>query len=134
MVSSLTRHVNSELVLKAIERAEATTTGQIRVSIAPHFWGDVHKAAHRAFHRLGMTHSPERNGVLVFVVPSRREFSIIGDRAIHEKVGQEFWDRVRDAISRRIRDGNLTDGIIHGIEEAGKELAAHFPLPKSPDL
>ena len=130
MVSRLARHVDSERVLKAIERAEAGTSGVIRVTVAPHFWGSAHKAAEKAFHRLGLTRLPERNGVLIFVVPSRREFSIIGDRGIHEKVGQGFWDRVRDAMSKRIQEGDLTDGIVHGIQEAGKELAAHFP-PRS---
>jgi uncharacterized membrane protein len=127
MVSRLSRHVDSERILKAIERAESSTSGTIRVSIAPHFWGNVQKAAEKAFHRLGMARSADRNGVLIFVVPSKREFSIIGDRGIHEKVGQEFWERVRDSMSKRIREGELTDGIVHGIEEAGKELAAHFP-------
>jgi uncharacterized membrane protein len=116
----------------AIERVESSTTGLVRVSIAPSFWGNVHNAAEKAFHRLGMTHTPDRNGVLIFVVPSRKEFSIIGDRGIHERVGQEFWDRVRDAMSERIREGSLTDGIIHGIDEAGRELAAHFPPAKNP--
>jgi uncharacterized membrane protein len=30
-------------------------------------------------------------------------------------------------MSDRIKAGNLTDGILHGIEEAGRELAQHFP-------
>ena len=65
--------------------------------------------------------------MLFFVAPARREFTVLGDAAIHEKVGQEFWDRVVAAMRDKIRAGDLTDGIVHGIEEAGKELAQHFP-------
>ena len=127
MVSRLARHVDSFKIVRAIEEAERSTSGQIRVSISPHFWGSVRKAAERAFTRLRMTHTRDRNGVLFFVVPSRREFAVIGDRGIHEKVGQEFWDRIIAAMSARTRSGDLTDGLIHGIEAAGHELAAHFP-------
>lgn len=133
MVSGLSRHVDADRIVRAIESAERATSGQIRVSLAPHFWGSVRKAAERAFVRLGMTKTARRNGVLLFVVPSRREFSILGDVAIHEKSGQEFWERVAAAMSERIRRGDLTDGIVHGIERAGEELAKHFPPAAGPD-
>jgi len=127
MVKELARHVDSARIVRAIEDAEKNTTGQIRVSLAPHRRGSVRNAAERAFNRLGMMRTPHRNGVLIFVVPSRREFVILGDAAIHERVGQEFWERVAAAMSERIRSGDLTDGIVHGVEASGAELAAHFP-------
>ena len=126
-MSRLAKHVDSKRILEAIERAEAATSGQIRVSIAPHFWGNVRKAAEKTFVRLKMANTRDRNGVLFFVVPSRREFAILGDEAIHTRVGQQFWDRVSAAITERIRAEGLTHGLIHGIEEAGRQLAAHFP-------
>jgi len=127
MVKRPVHKIDPERIVRAIVDAERSTTGQIRVSIAPPPWGSVRKAAERAFARLGMTRTPKRNGVLIFVVPSRREFVILGDAAIHERVGQEFWEQVAAAMSERIRSGDLTDGIVHGIEASGAELAAHFP-------
>lgn len=125
MVKRQAHHIDPERIVRAIVDAERNTTGQIRVSIAPRPWGSVRKAAEREFVRLGMTRTPHRNGVLIFVVPSRREFVILGDEALHQRVGQEFWERVVAAMSERIRSGNLTDGIVHGIETAGAELAGH---------
>jgi uncharacterized membrane protein len=130
MVSRLARHVETSRIVEAIERAEAATSGEIRVSVAPHFYGSVRKAAEKAFARMRLTHTPDRNGVLIFVVPSRREFVILGDVGVHEKVGQAFWDRVSAAIAERIRTSSLTNGIVHGVEEAGRQLAAHFPRTK----
>jgi uncharacterized membrane protein len=127
VVSRLAKHVDSSRIIEAIERAEQGTTGQLRVSVAPHFYGSVRKAAEKAFARMRLTHTPDRNGVLIFVVPSRREFVILGDVGVHEKVGQAFWDRVSAAIGERIRAASLTEGLIHGVEEAGRQLAAHFP-------
>jgi len=132
VVSRLSRYVDDKRIVHAIEAAERGTSGEIRVSIAPHFWGDVRKAAEKAFDRMGMTKTTDRNGVLIFVVPSRRDFAILGDAAIHNKVGQGFWDRVGAAMSARIRSGDLTDGIVHGIQEAGRELSAHFPPRDGP--
>ena len=127
MVKGLAGHVDSDRIVRAIEAAERKTTGQIRVSIAPHLRGSVRAAAERAFARLGMTRTPHRNGVLIYVVPSRREFVILGDAAIHERAGQGFWERVASAMSEQIRNGDLTHGIIHGIEASAAELADHFP-------
>jgi len=122
MVKREVHHIEPERIVRAIVDAERNTTGQIRVSIAPRPWGSVRKAAEREFVRLGMTKTPHRNGVLIFVVPSRREFVILGDEALHHRVGQEFWDRVAAAMSERIQSGNLTDGIVHGIETVAVEL------------
>jgi uncharacterized membrane protein len=114
-------------VEEAIRLAEKHTTGEIRVSVSPIFWGSVRKAAEKAFVRLGMEKTRHRNGVLLFVVPGRRQFVVLGDEGIHQKVGQEFWEKISAAMSAHFRAGNFTEGLVHGIEEAGKQLALHFP-------
>lgn len=139
----LLRAVDSKRISEAIEAAEKQTSGEICVSVAPLFWGDVRRAAEKAFQRLGMTGTKARNGVLFFVVPSRRRFVILGDRGIHEKVGQEFWEAVAAAVSGKFKDGDYTGGLVDGIEEVGRQLAVHFPsegsrdvneLPNEPDV
>jgi hypothetical protein len=106
----LAQHVDKAAIERAIEAAELQTSGQIRVSLAPHFWGDVRRTAERAFERMGMTATPHRNAVLFFVVPGRRKFVVLGDAGIHEKVGQEFWEQVTAAVSEKFRAGDLTGG------------------------
>ncbi|PYS02165.1 MAG: hypothetical protein DMG12_14340, partial [Acidobacteria bacterium] len=91
------------------------------------FWGSIEKAADKAFLRMNMTRTRDRNGVLFFVVPARRKFVVLGDRGIHEKVGQEFWDRVVAVVSDKFREGDFTEGLVRGIEEVGEQLATHFP-------
>ncbi len=121
------RQVDEEAIRKAIEAAERMTSGEIRVSVSTFFWGSVRRAAERAFVRLGMTATKERNGVLFFVVPSRRRFVVLGDEGIHARVGQELWDRLAEVISERFRAGDFTGGLEAGIAEAGRRLAEHFP-------
>ena len=97
------------------------------MSVSTFFWGDVRKTAEKAFERLGMTATARRNGVLFFLVPSRRKFVVLGDEGIHQKVGQGFWDDVTAAVAGRFRKGDFTGGLVLGITEAGRVLALHFP-------
>lgn len=123
----LLRVIDRERLKAAIEKAENRTSGEICVSVAPLFWGSIEKAAGKAFSRMGMTRTREHNGVLFFVVPSRRRFVVLGDRGIHEKVGQEFWDRTAASVSGKFREGDFTGGLVKGIEEVGQQLSTHFP-------
>jgi hypothetical protein len=125
--AKLRKLIDAEAVKRAIEGAERQTSGEIRVSVSTFFWGDVRKTAERAFSRMGMDRTQHRNGVLFFIVPSRKRFVVLGDSGIHEKVGQEFWDGVAAALSERFREGDFTGGLVHGITEAGRQLATHFP-------
>jgi len=120
-------------VAEAIRRAETVTSGEIRVSVSRLFWGDVYRAADRAFDRLGMRRTRDRNGVLVFVVPSRRRFVVLGDRGIHEKVGQVFWESVTGSMSESFRAGDFTEGLVRGIEMIGVQLCEHFPYDAATD-
>lgn len=130
----LARSVDAQKVRQAIEAAERQTSGEIRVSVAPFFWGSVRRAAERAFVRLGMTATRDRNGVLFFVVPGRRAFVVLGDEGIHAKVGPEFWEKVVAAVSERFRERDFTGGLVHGIETVGRELATHFPFEGAKDV
>jgi uncharacterized membrane protein len=129
----LLRSIDAARIKQAIEEAERQTSGEVRVSVSTFFWGDVRKAAERVFARLGMAATRERNGILFFVVPSRRRFVVLGDEGIHAKVGPEFWAAVASAVEGHFRKGAFTDGLVHGIEAAGRELAAHFPFDPERD-
>ena len=130
---ALLRGIDTRRIEEAIQKAERRTSGEIRVSVSRFFWGDVHRVADRAFARLGMTATRQRNGVLFFIVPSRRRFVVLGDEGIHAKVGQEFWEGVAAAVSEHLRKGDFTLGLVHGIETVGEQLAIHFPFDPTAD-
>ncbi len=127
VIARLRRFVDNKRIREAIVRAEETTAAPIAVSIAPHVSGDVHAAALRALHRRGLSRAPDRNGVHFFVVPSRREFAVVGDAGAHERLGQETWDSVAATVEKHFRAGDPTAGLVAGIEEVGRHLARHFP-------
>ncbi len=124
---SLKKCVDQARVVEAIREAERATSGEIRVSVAHFFWGNVEKTAGKAFHRLGMENTTDRNGVLIFLVPSRRRFAVLGDTGFHEQVGQAFWNDVSECLASHFRRGAFTEGLVEGIRMVGERLATHFP-------
>ena len=130
---SLRKCVDQERVAAAIRAAERTTSGEIRVSVAHFFWGDVEQTAQKAFQRLGMQNTAHRNGVLIFLVPSRKRFAILGDTGIHEKVGQAFWNDVSTCLSSHFHRGAFTEGLVEGVRMVGDSLAHHFPSTGAAD-
>ncbi len=130
----LLKTIDRGRVLEAIRAAERLTLGEIRVSVAPFFWGNVRKVAERAFARLKMTETRDRNGILFFIVPARRRFAVLGDSGIHARVGQEFWDLVAGLLSESFRKREYTEGLVRAIAAAGEKLAAHFPYVAAADV
>lgn len=123
----LLKQIDASRVQAAIAEAERHTSGEIRVSVVRFFFGSLDAAARRTFVRLGMERTARRNGVLIFVVPSRRRIRVLGDQGIHEQVGQAFWDAVAGEISACFREGRFTEGLVDGVRAIGAALASHFP-------
>ena len=125
--------VDAGRIKAAIEDAERRTSGEIRVSVSRFFWGRIEPVAWRAFSRLGMAATKERNGILFFIVPARHKFIVLGDEGIHARVGQDFWEGVAAAMSEEFKKGRFSEGLLRGIAEVGKRLAEHFPFDAATD-
>jgi len=123
----LSRHVEPQKIERAIEAAERGSTGRINVSVAPHFWGDVRRAAETAFSRRRLHQTPDRNAVYFFVVPSRRQFAVLGDAGIHHRVGEEYWQRLAASFAEHARTQGISEALVDAIADVGKRLSEHFP-------
>jgi uncharacterized membrane protein len=67
------------------------------------------------------------NGVLIYVAFTDRKFAIIGDAGIHEKVGDSFWDGIKEKMAEQFKAGNIGKGLTEAIDASGKALATFFP-------
>jgi len=123
----LMRQIDIAAVRAAIAASEKRTSAEIRVSVSVFFWGDVERASHRAFDRLGMRNTRDRSGVLIFLVPARRKFAVVGDQGIHERAGDDFWRAVAAAMQVHFRNSEFTAGLVAGVTALADELAVHFP-------
>ncbi len=118
---------DSDRIVAAIAAAEKGTSGEIRVHVTRRVPENLEERAIRRFHLLGMTKTAERNGVLIYIAPRARQFRVLGDAAIHEKCGASFWTDVATAMEASFREGELTEGVVRGIERVGEVLGRHFP-------
>jgi len=122
--------ISHQRVVDALRKAEAGTSGEIRVLVARHKSVDPVASAQSYFNRLGMANSRHRNGVLIFVAPRSRRFAVIGDSGVHEKCGDAFWASLAKAMGDHFKRGDFTAGLVHGVERAGELLARTFPRSK----
>jgi putative membrane protein len=87
----------------------------------------VKDAAFMQFYSSGLYRTRESNGVEIYLSFFEREVVVIGDRAIHEKMGDQHWNKVRDLIIQGMKRKDVRGGICAAIESCGKALAEHFP-------
>jgi uncharacterized membrane protein len=115
-------------IVRAIREAESNTSGEIRVFVQR---GKLKSAplaaAQKKFRQLRMHKTRESNAVLIFVVPRAHKFAVVGDKAIHEKCGDEFWQRVVTRMRTHFQNENFSDALVEAIKEIGSVLASHFP-------
>lgn len=123
--SFFTEAQTKELV-GAIRAAEMLTSGEIRI----HFESSCDDAAERVKHvfaELGMDRTEERNGVLFYLAIDSKLFAVLGDEGISELVDTDFWNRIRDSVLERFRQGDFVAGLVDGVHTAGESLAKYFP-------
>jgi uncharacterized membrane protein len=117
----------------AIAAAEMRTSGEIRLHLElevpakPPIGGDAYLRAREVFAALGMHETEARNGVLIYLATRSRKFAVLGDEELHRRVGEAFWNDVRDLLAGRFREDRFVDGLCEGVALVGEKLRAHFP-------
>jgi uncharacterized membrane protein len=119
--------LDSKILVDAIARAEAGTSGEIRVHVTRHEPKDIEARARERFQKLGMTKTAHHNGVLFYIAPRIQKFQILGDTGVHEKCGDRFWKETAEQLSEAFRKGDFTGGLVAGIAKIGGILKEHFP-------
>jgi uncharacterized membrane protein len=115
-------------IVQAIRDVESKTSGEIRVYVQRGTLSDDPLiVAQKRFQRLGMYKTRERNAVLIFVAPRAHKFAVVGDKAIHEKCGEQFWQHVVEGMRVHFRNEKFSRALTETIDEVGKVLATHFP-------
>ena len=114
-------------IIRAIRNAEMDTSGEIRLHLEESCGDDVLDRAADIFRKLEMHKTELRNGVLIYLAVKDRQFAIIGDVGINEKVPENFWDEIKEDMVANFKQGNFVKGLINAIETSGTELQHFFP-------
>lgn len=116
---------------EAISYAEKQTSCEVRVHIELYCKkSDVKDCASYTFARLGMHKTKLRNGVLIYLAIKDKKFAIIGDVGINIKVGQTFWDEVKNIMQEHFQQAKFTEGLVEAILMIGEKLKIYFPYQK----
>jgi len=121
-------------IREAIQQAERQTSGEIRVVLEALCQGDPYERALEHFAKLGMIHTRQRNGVLVYVALKDRKFALVGDEGIHRHVGDQFWQEVAETMCSYFQKGQVIEGIRMGVLRIGEVLSRYFPSLGEADL
>lgn len=116
-----------EKIIRAIQSAEQSTSGEIRVHIDADVAENHFEVATAVFHSLKMNETRDRNGVLFHISPQDHNFTVIGDIGIDAVTPDDFWDEIKKTVIKKFKKGKYAKGLIKGIEMTGFALQKHFP-------
>ena len=116
-----------------IKEFETLTAGEISVSIKEKRKfsqrnKSIKEIEEEEFFRLRIDKTRDKTGILIFLMLTDRQFHIMADKGIHEKVADSTWDDIKNQIQDFFVKGKFAEGLIWGVEEVGKILAKHFPI------
>jgi uncharacterized membrane protein len=126
-MKTFTQDFDAARIESAIARAEKKTSGELRVVVHRGPTENPVGTAAAEFARLEMHRTRGRNAVLILLAPDSHTFAIYGDKGIHDKCGQGFWDGVAEAMRADFRHGLFTDGVVNALDRVGMLLSSHFP-------
>ncbi len=116
-----------QTLIDAIKIAEKNTSGEIRVHIEKGSDKTPLDRALEVFYELKMHETAQRNGVLIYVAVESKQFAIIGDEGIHNKVTDTFWQSAKDIVLSHFAKKEFAKGLELAILEVGNKLKTYFP-------
>lgn len=124
----------NQLIIQAIREAERQTSGEIRLFAEPHCrYVDALDRAVQIFQNLKMSETKLRNAVLFYIARNDRQLAIYADEGIHKAVGEAYWKEAVKKVVTGIKEENIAEHMVHGIESIGLALKTHFPYNSDTD-
>jgi uncharacterized membrane protein len=123
-----------EKIATAIREAEKRTSGEIRIFIESRckYVEPLDRAA-ELFFGLKMDKTKERNAVLIYIAIKDHQLAIFADEGIHQKTGQQFWQKEVQLILDDFNKNNYAEGLVTVVTEVGEALFEHFPYDNASD-
>lgn len=131
-IHKILSEVELEKISEEIRIQEQKTSGELKVSIkkGKGFFEkkkSVRDLAIKEFYRLGINNTRDKSGILFFLLLNEKEFYILPDIGITEKLPQSFWDELAKSVEEYFRNKSFFEGIVYVIRKCGEVLSEHFP-------
>ena len=116
-----------QMLINAIQLAEESTSGEIRIHLENFCFGNEVNAAKKIFAKLNMQNTKERNGVLIYIATLNKKIAIVGDEGIHEKLGNEYWENAILKLIHQFHNNRKAEALAECVIECGHLLGKFFP-------
>lgn len=110
------------LLFTYLPALKTSFVGRRRLEVA------VKERALRAFYEKGLYQTKANTGVLFFISLLEHKVWVLADKGIYEKIDQQTLNTFALTVSQGVKEGRACAALCSSISEAGKVLAAHFPL------
>ncbi len=124
---SILNEFEEQQIVEAIRNAEKNTSGEIRVHIEKLNEKPPIERAQEIFYLLNMQQTTLQNGILIYIASESKKVAIIGDKGIHDFVGDDFWNAEKDLLIHYFKQEKYADGIAVVVDHVGAKLKAFFP-------
>ncbi|MDG6894154.1 TPM domain-containing protein [Volucribacter amazonae] len=122
--------IDKQSIEQKISEIEQQTSAELRVYVERKMVKNnaVLDRTLALFEQLNMQNTLQRNGVLIYVAFDDHLCGVLGDKGIHQYVGNGFWQQVNQQMIEHFKQQQYTQGIICALEVIGTELAKYFPI------
>lgn len=80
------------------------------------------------FNKAGIANTADKTGVLIFILLSDKQFYILNDKKISDKINQDTFDKLANEMSEQFKSGSFASGILNCVDSLGKLLSLEFPV------
>lgn len=88
----------------------------------------IGELAEDEFIRAGIANTADKTGVLIFILLSEKQFYILADEKISDKIPQQTFDLIANEMSNQFKSGKFSMGIIYCIDKLNELLSRDFPI------
>ncbi|TCK01633.1 putative membrane protein [Volucribacter psittacicida] len=122
--------IDKSLIEQKIGEIEQKTSAELRVYIERKIAKNTSVLDRTLvlFDQLNMQETAQRNGVLVYLAFDDHLCGVLGDKGIHQYVGNDFWQKVNQQMIAHFKQQQYTQGILEALGAIGAELAKYFPI------
>lgn len=123
----------SDSIVNAIGKIEASTVGELRLHIEDLCAESPVDRAIEVFNKLGMYKTDHQTGILIYIATEDHKLAIIGDKGIHSILGEAYWNQIMTEMRQLIINESVYAGVMYGVQAVGEKLIEHFPEIRRPN-
>ncbi len=123
----LFREEDKLAIQSAIDSAEASAVGIIRLHVEKTAGRDIMKRLRDVFNSYGMRDSTFNNNVLIYVAVRDKKVAVFADDGFVSAVNDTFLQDTAEGIAEGFKLGEYGNAVVGAVRSIAAEMSRHFP-------